>query len=417
MQPADAAEQAPTRLIQRQIDRGFASLRFMPALEREFHDYLRQSSRLSRASLIFLAVAGVLSSALIDSTWLGLPFELVGTTRAIQFTVMMPMALICTLLCLRHPTSRSMEVGMLLLFIVMVAGMMGQRVVDSQQGFDLPLELVGVTAVAMFCLSRVRFWIQLPLLLALIVATVLVELTLVSLGNSGNYDMFSTGILFIVAVVAGYSSEYTIRWTWLNATLLRYLSRLDRLTGLLNRHALESTLAGAHAHGQREGKAYAVAMIDIDAFGAYNDHYGHQYGDAALQQVADALADHARRPLDTCGRYGGEEFVLLWMDCGVEQASALAESVREVVERERIAHAESPAAPWVTVSVGLCHVEVEHADAPIESVLREADRALYKAKREGRNRVVSTRYRSDRTDEENSALPQPWPQQASSGRR
>ena len=417
MQPADAAEQAPTRLIQRQIDRGFASLRFMPALEREFHDYLRQSSRLSRASLIFLAVAGVLSSALIDSTWLGLPFELVGATRAIQFTVMMPMALICTLLCLRHPTSRSMEVGMLLLFIVMVAGMMGQRVVDSQQGFDLPLELVGVTAVAMFCLSRVRFWIQLPLLLALIVATVLVELTLVSLGNSGNYDMFSTGILFIVAVVAGYSSEYTIRWTWLNATLLRYLSRLDRLTGLLNRHALESALASAHAHAQREGKAYAVAMIDIDAFGAYNDHYGHQYGDAALQQVADALADHARRPLDTCGRYGGEEFVLLWMDCGVEQSRALADSVREVVERERIAHAESPAAPWVTVSVGLCHVDAERAEAPMEAVLREADRALYDAKRSGRNRVVCTRYSNSTVDEPDSVMPPSWPRQARGGRR
>ena len=131
MQPADTAQEAPTRLIQRQIDRGFVGLRFMPALEREFHGYLRQSSRLSRASLIFLAVAGVLSSALIDSSWLGLPFELVGTTRLIQFTVMMPMALICTLLCLRYPSSRSMEVGILLLFAVMVAGLLGQRVVDS----------------------------------------------------------------------------------------------------------------------------------------------------------------------------------------------------------------------------------------------------------------------------------------------
>ena len=417
MQPADTAQGAPTRLIQRQIDRGFVGLRFMPALEREFHGYLRQSSRLSRASLIFLAVAGVLSSALIDSSWLGLPFELVGTTRLIQFTVMMPMALICTLLCLRYPSSRSMEVGILLLFAVMVAGLLGQRVVDSQQGFDLPLELIGATAVAMFCLSRVRFWVQLPLLLAIAVVTVLVELSLVHLGESGYYDMFATGVLFIVALLAGYSSEYTIRWTWLNATLLRYLSRLDRLTGLLNRHALESALASAHAHALRERKGYAVAMIDIDAFGAYNDHYGHQYGDAALQQVADALSDHARRPLDACGRYGGEEFVLLWMDCGAEQSRALAESVREVVERERIAHAESPAAPWVTVSVGLCHVDADRTDAPIESVLREADRALYAAKSEGRNRVVYTRYRSGMADENDETLPLAWPRKTHSGTR
>ena len=105
------------------------------------------------------------------------------------------------------------------------------------------------------------------------------------------------------------------------------------------------------------------------------------------------------------------------MDCGAEQSRALAESVREVVERERIAHAESPAAPWVTVSVGLCHVDADRTDAPIESVLREADRALYAAKSEGRNRVVYTRYRSGVADENDETLPLAWPRKTHSGTR
>jgi diguanylate cyclase (GGDEF)-like protein len=390
MQPDEPVATAPTRLLQKQIDDGFVRMRFIRPLERDFHAYLRNSSRLSRASLIFLALAGVLASALLDVTVLGLPYELVAVTRVIQFTVMMPMALICTFLCLRFPSSAAMEVGMLLLFIVVSAGLLGQRIVDSQLGFNLPLELVGATAVAMFCLSRVRFWTQLPVLLAVVAATFVVETRFVVTESA--YDMFATGLLFIVAVLTGYSSEHMIRWTWLNGTLLHYLARLDRLTGLLNRHALESALESAHDHAKREHKAYAVAMIDIDAFGAYNNHYGHQYGDAALQQVADALATHARRPLDCCGRYGGEEFVLLWMDCGAEQAHTLAESLREVVERQHIAHDYSPAGPWVTVSIGLCHVSVDQADAPLESVLREADRLLYQAKGNGRNQVGYTRY-------------------------
>ncbi|MES1950674.1 diguanylate cyclase [Salinisphaera sp. S4-8] len=392
-QGSDTADGAPTRRIQRQIDRGFVRLYFARPLEHDFHDYLRHSSRLSRASLIFLSLIGVFSCALIDVPWLGLPYELVGVTRFIQFSVMIPMTLVCLYLCLRRPTSTVMELGMALLFVVISASFLGLRVVYARAGFELPLELIGVAAVAMLCLSRIRFWLQLALLAFVMTKVFMVEAWFVPI--DGAYDIYTTALLVVVAVIAGYSSEYTIRATWLNASLLRYTSRLDRLTGLLNRHALETALSHAHDYARREHKSYAVAMIDIDAFGAYNNYYGHQHGDVALQQVADALANHARRPLDFCGRYGGEEFLLLWMDCGCEQARTLAESVREVVEHAQIPHAHSPVAEWVTVSVGLCHVDAEFAEAPTDAVLREADRMLYEAKANGRNQVGYTRFTDD----------------------
>ncbi|ERJ20410.1 Putative regulatory protein [Salinisphaera shabanensis E1L3A] len=393
MQPNDATKSPPTRLIQRQIDRGFVGLRFLRPLERDFHDYLRHSSRLSRAGLIFFALAGVFSCALIDVRWLDVPYELVGATRFIQVSVMAPMIFLCLFLCLRVPTSAAMELGTALMFVVMSASLLSLRVVYAQAGFQLPLELIGASAVAMLCLSRIRFWIQLALLAFVAAVVFMVEAWFVTIDAA--YGRYTTALLFVVAVIAGYSSEYTIRWTWLTGTLLRYTARLDRLTGLLNRHALENALENAHDYAQREKKSYAVAMIDIDAFGAYNNYYGHQHGDIALQKVADALAHHARRPLDFCGRYGGEEFLLLWMDCGPEQAYALAESVREVVEHAHIAHDQSPVGSWVTVSVGLCHVDAEHASAPTSAVLREADRMLYQAKGNGRNRVGYLRFNGE----------------------
>ncbi|WP_348766389.1 GGDEF domain-containing protein [uncultured Salinisphaera sp.] len=390
--PAALSDTPPTRLLQRQIDRGFRQLRFMPELEPAFQAYLRVSGQFSRASLIVFAVLGVLVSALIDVAWLNLPHELWLPTRLIQFGAMVPMGLICIFLCLRHSASRAMDVGTLLLFVTVSAGLLAQRVVDSQLGFELPLELVGVSAVAMLCLSRVPFWSQMPTLLVVALITVWVELTAVTRLSSSHYDLFATGLLFLAALVAGYASEYTIRWTWLNATLLQYLSRLDRLTGLLNRHALEDQLEDGQAHARREQLDYALVMVDVDAFGAYNNHYGHQCGDRALQRVADVLAEHARRPMDVCGRYGGEEFVLMWMDCDAHNARTMATALCEAIEKERIEHHCSPAGKHVTASVGLCHVSAAYAHTSLDSVLREADRMLYAAKSAGRNRMCYSCY-------------------------
>lgn len=244
----------------------------------------------------------------------------------------------------------------------------------------------------MLCLSRVLFWCQVPVVIGVALATVAVEFVLVPSDDYGYYHLFATALLFVVGLLAGYSSEYTIRSTWLHASMLHYLARLDRLTGLLNRHALEGALEQGCAHARREGCDYAIAIVDIDAFGEYNDHYGHQHGDAALEEVAQVLEQHARRPLDVCGRYGGEEFVLFWMECDAEEAFQMAEAVRAAVEQQHIAHDHSPAGPWVTVSIGVCHVAGEQAGAGLDRVLREADDQLYAAKHGGRNQARLIRY-------------------------
>lgn len=380
LRPPGGAREAPTTLLRGQLDRGFILLRFRRELEADFLRYLRVSGQISRLTLLLIAFFAMVITPLIDTTLLGLPPALVVPSRWLQLGGMLPLVVGAGLYCWRRPKSATIEAMMVLLFAGFVAGLLAQRVIDARYGFDIPVEYVGVCTVGMFVLARIRFWVMLASAIVAGAATVAVEITLVHMGPNINYHLFATTVLMVIAICAGYSMEYFIRWTWLNGTLLRYLSRQDSLTGLLNRNALEGALERGQMHARREELDYAIAMVDIDVFGAYNDYYGHQVGDAALRRVASVLRASARRPLDVCGRYGGEEFVVLWMDGDAAELCALAESTRAVLENERIAHAVSPVAPWVTVSIGCCHVSVGDGEIELDAVLRKADTLLYDAK-------------------------------------
>ena len=383
---------SPVRKIERQIARGFTTLRFSRGLEVDFCRYLQQSGRLSRISLVLISVLGLFLVMSIDRSVLGLPPELLWPTRAFQLGVMMPSALICGLWCLCWPESRVVDFMMLLLFVSMNVGMLGQRVVASRYGFDVPAEMVGVTVVAMFSMARIRFWLLLPAALVTTAGVILTEMLFVHADPNAYYHLFSAGLLLIIGIMGGYSFEYFIRWTWLNSILLRDMARLDSLTGLLNRQALETATDLARAQAERDGSGYAIAMIDVDAFGAYNDRYGHQAGDATLIRIAAALRKTVRRPLDVCGRYGGEEFLVLWMDVDVEQAHALAEKTRAAIERARIPHVASGVTPWVTATIGVCCVPPGQSADGTQQIVRQADERLYEGKALGRNQVVVARY-------------------------
>jgi diguanylate cyclase (GGDEF)-like protein len=128
-------------------------------------------------------------------------------------------------------------------------------------------------------------------------------------------------------------------------------------------------------------------MVDIDFFKAYNDHYGHQKGDRSLRAIARALVDGVHRAGDFVARYGGEEFALLLPGLDAEHAAELAESVRTRVEALGRPHPTSPVAPVVTISAGVASRAPRRNTAPA-TLLEAADRALYAAKRAGRNRVA-----------------------------
>lgn len=164
---------------------------------------------------------------------------------------------------------------------------------------------------------------------------------------------------------------------------LAELSHADALTGLANRRLFDEVLRREAARARRHGGALALMMIDIDHFKLLNDHYGHPVGDARLREVAAVLAAHARRGTDLAARYGGEEFALILPGIDARRAAAMAEQMREAVERLAL---PSPAPVGVvTVSIGVSHTQSLQADALL--LIDSADRALYEAKRGGRNRI------------------------------
>ncbi|KQP43268.1 diguanylate cyclase [Pseudorhodoferax sp. Leaf274] len=169
--------------------------------------------------------------------------------------------------------------------------------------------------------------------------------------------------------------------------MLEQLARVDGLTEIANRRCFDDTLATETARACRSGRGLSVALVDVDFFKQYNDHYGHARGDGVLRQVARTLSSGMRRPADMAARYGGEEFVLLMPETDLAGALLCADRMRHGIELLAIAHAWSDVAPCVTVSVGVMHgSSVDELCG--ESLLLQADRRLYAAKRAGRNRVV-----------------------------
>lgn len=162
---------------------------------------------------------------------------------------------------------------------------------------------------------------------------------------------------------------------------LQLLSNEDALMHIGNRRAMEVDLNFTEAAARRYHKIYAVALLDVDFFKKYNDHYGHRMGDKALQAVAKAVQGSMRES-DRLYRYGGEELLLLMPEAGAVEAYVAAERVREAVQAMQMPHVESPFGV-LTVSVGVAAETAESWQILVE----KADKALYEAKATGRNCV------------------------------
>jgi diguanylate cyclase (GGDEF)-like protein len=166
---------------------------------------------------------------------------------------------------------------------------------------------------------------------------------------------------------------------------LAELTHTDALTGVGNRRLFDKALQEEWSRARRAGQQLSLLMIDVDLFKKYNDQYGHHAGDECLRAVAGAINAQARRPSDRVCRYGGEEFALILPDPTGRSGWTLAESVRAAVEALDMTHGASPHGV-VTVSIGVASIVPDENNAP-QFLFEESDRALYRAKLNGRNRV------------------------------
>lgn len=181
------------------------------------------------------------------------------------------------------------------------------------------------------------------------------------------------GSLIITSILLGSSIDRLAKLSW-----------TDGLTQIANRRRFDVELDEEWRRARRQAAPLSLAMVDIDHFKGFNDVYGHGKGDECLQRVAGGLVGTVRRAGDLVARYGGEEFAVLLPNTAVPEVSAVGDRIRESVEALQITH---PSLTLLTVSVGVASIVPSDGISPAD-LIAAADQALYRAKREGRNRTA-----------------------------
>ncbi len=168
---------------------------------------------------------------------------------------------------------------------------------------------------------------------------------------------------------------------------LNRMATLDRLTQIANRHLFDEFLTREWQRGRREQFPLSLILSDIDYFKFYNDYFGHQAGDICLKKVAKAMSKTVKRPADLVARYGGEEFAIILPQTSANNALLLAEKIRLEVKQLNLPHPKSLTSNIVSLSLGVTSV-IPHPRYTIKQLLVTADKALYQAKKQGRDRTI-----------------------------
>jgi diguanylate cyclase (GGDEF)-like protein len=170
---------------------------------------------------------------------------------------------------------------------------------------------------------------------------------------------------------------------------LQRLAAIDPLTQLANRRVFDLVLERQWRLMLRHKTPLSLIFVDIDYFKNYNDFYGHQAGDHCLFEVARAIASQIKRPTDLVARYGGEEMIVVLPETAYRGAKLIANRIQNAVRSLQIPHLNSATKPFVTVSLGVAVMAEPNLGLNHANLLAIADQALYEAKAQGRNCIVS----------------------------
>ena len=170
-------------------------------------------------------------------------------------------------------------------------------------------------------------------------------------------------------------------------TKLEKLATVDSLTQIANRRKFDDYLDQEWRRALRSQQPLSLIMFDVDAFKRYNDYYGHQIGDDCLISIAQTVKSTVERTTDVVARYGGEEFVLVLPNTNLSGATAIAEQIQKAIKTLAIPHKTSTVSPIVSISLGVASLIPTATESP-KQLIASADRSLYAAKQQGRDRYV-----------------------------
>ncbi|RME34465.1 MAG: diguanylate cyclase [Gammaproteobacteria bacterium] len=384
-----------------------AELKFPQAeTERLFLRYYRWSYRQQLRLSLLLALLGWIVFGVFDGLYYP---EVAHSLWRIRYLYVLPpvLVLVAAVWSGRFPKLDRLFVTAAI--IIAGLGVIAMAPVLPPEGRDYPFSGLMLITFLTYTTFRLRFVWATTAGLSLLVAYNLVVL------RSGTFsseaivmaDFFLT-TTNLFGMLAAYLLEYDSRRTFLLLRQLREsrrrlwgvnrdmerinarlhsLARTDELTGLANRRSFYEAFGREWNRARRYGGPISAVMLDIDHFKEVNDRYGHQTGDEYLRSVAQVLSRAAQRAGDLVARLGGEEFILVLPGTVAREAARVAERVRRELEELALPNVDAPTGPRLTISAGVASLRPGEDNSP-DDLIRLADEALYRAKEEGRNRVV-----------------------------
>ncbi len=384
--------------IGREFGRGLKYLKFSPIIEKAFqnyylHKFIWQIRFAVFAGILLYAIFGILDALILP--------EVKETLWFIRYGVVCPLGFLflgATFSLNSESLIQMLHAGLVVVGGMGIVGMIYVAPSDRAHLYYAGLMLIVFYA---YTFSALRFYYASLSALSVTLLYPLVDVYVVKTDTEQLIaNMFFLGSSNVIGLPVSYLLERHIRRDFLLTMLLAFekrkterlnmrlkdISYLDGLTGVPNRRKLEEHLSREWDRAKKSGQPLSLLMVDIDFFKRYNDLLGHLEGDECLRKVAQEINRHVRSGMDLVARYGGEEFAVVLPETNEEQARSIAERIRNDVESLKIPHPASEVSRYITVSVGVATL-VPEDNLRKEVLVSMADRALYRAKRRGRNRV------------------------------
>ncbi|MBN48905.1 MAG: hypothetical protein CMN85_05135 [Spongiibacteraceae bacterium] len=322
------------------------------------------------------------------------PEDFVRPVRLLQFGVTVPLIFATLLASFNQKLSRySTPLAAATLSAVALCSIY-QRVLGHELGYFTAIGWANVAIIGAFFFSGIRTTQVVPLGLALFGVNFAAELHIGDLSGgklaliNTVYELESMLVIFTLGVAGCYLIEANTRLNWLETREMHHQLEYDHLTGALNRGRFRLVYRRLFSLAQREQRDLTIAIVDIDFFKPFNDHYGHARGDECLALIGNTLCRITDKHGGHCARLGGEEFALLFYGMNPSDARQSLTGVCEAIAELSIAHIARPdGLDHVTVSVGGYSL-IPDGRVNRFAAIRRADKYLYTAKSRGRNCLV-----------------------------
>ena len=369
----------------RQLAKGFKALTFSDELESEFRSYFQARNVVKQRGAI---IVGILLLLLLIPLDMGhLQGEILDFYLIARAWITIPILVVALMFTFHEGFRRYFSVFSF--FIITFIGITTniQVVYGLQAGLYAPYEGAMLLIMVAFFLGGMYFLQSLTCIILIAISYFILSEIYVGPYPSKLHQYFFIFATCLIGGVSAYTLEYQVRISFLQRGALKALAKTDPLTGLYNRGALNQKLTHLTEYAYREKKPITLMLVDVDFFKNFNDLYGHIRGDQCLVKVAAALAKNCQRPLDFAGRYGGEEFLLMWFDAAPNEARTFAEKTKGSVDQLDASHDASQISNRVTISGGMVTGIPTRPDQA-EAIVHQADQSLYRAKDSGRNRII-----------------------------